>query len=253
MHIINSKESADYFLQVLYDDIELSNHEDKFIAVDTEFIRENLEKPLLCLVQIATARNVFIVDPLSVDISFLEKVFSDFNVLKVFHSATQDIEMFAAFDIGIKNLYDTQLYEMVLSDKEQASYKSIVNKYLDKKLKKHHSMSDWGKRPLTKKQLHYSIEDVTYLREVYKKQRQELELLNRVGWLDCELQNIAEKNINSEKEDVFDEENIPIFNELLKWRDDRANKKNIDPESVVKKEIIKSICKKGCNVLSIIL
>ncbi|MGL4948318.1 MAG: hypothetical protein ACRC42_02935 [Mycoplasma sp.] len=73
------------------------------------------------------------------------------------------------------------------------SYQLIVNKYLNKKLKKRHSLSNWGNRPLTKKQLNYSIEDVTYLRDVYKKQHQELIRLNRLGWLNDELLNITKK------------------------------------------------------------
>ncbi len=248
MHIIDSKQYADSFLKILYDDIKSSEPYDRFITVDTEFIRENLKIPLLCLIQIATYKNSFIIDPLSIDISFLEIIFADSALLKVFHSATQDVEVLATFNININNLYDTQLYEMVLNNKEYISYQSIVNKYLNKKLKKSHSMSNWENRPLTKKQLHYSIEDVTYLRDVYKKQRQELIRLNRLGWLEDELLNITQKitsNQNDSSKDIINEKNISIYNELLQWRDSRANEKNIDAEFVVKKEIIKAICKKG--------
>lgn len=251
MHIIDSKQTANSFIDILYGDINSSAPEDKFITVDTEFIRENLKIPLLCLMQIATDKNVFIIDPLSIDVSFLEKIFIDQNLLKVFHSANQDIEAIATLHMDVKNLYDTQLYEMVLSYKERISYQSIVSKYLSKKLKKSHSMSNWENRPLTESQLRYSIEDVTYLRDVYKKQRQNLIRLNRFGWLDDELLDITEKKIVDEENisDIIDEKNIIIYNELLHWRECRANEKHVDAESVVKKEIIKSICKKGMDFI----
>ncbi len=253
MHIIDSKQSSDFFLKTLYADIESSSIEDKFIAVDTEFIRENLEKPLLCLIQIATANNTFIIDPLVVDVSFLNIVFNDEKLQKIFHSAKQDIEILSTLDITIQNLYDTQIYEMILENKERVSYKYIVEKYLGTKLAKSHTLSDWSKRPLSKKQLNYCVSDVTYLRQVYKKQYQELIRLNRINWLDDELKKICKKeDVTQNNNDDIHEKNLEIFNELIDWRNNKASEKNIDPELIVKRDFIKSVCTKGKDFILMI-
>jgi ribonuclease D len=219
--------------------------DEQFIAVDTEFIRENLKKPLLCLVQIATADDVFIIDPIAVDISPLNRIFENSAIKKVFHSAEQDLEMLSSCGINTKNFYDTQLYEAILSTNGSISYQAIVLRYLNKELTKTLSRSDWKKRPLQKKQLTYAADDVVYLREVYKKQQEKLMMLGRRNWLDEELKQIfpKERKISIE----LSQNNLEIYNQLLEWREKKAREKNVPPDSIAKNEIIKIICQKGVN------
>lgn len=244
IHLINSNESVQFFLKIFAEDVEKSSVDEKFITVDTEFIRENLEYPLLCLIQIATSENAFIIDPLAIDISFLKKIFSNEKLPKIFHSAIQDIEILYSSNIFIKNIYDTQSYEMLLSTKEQISYQSIVFKYLGKRLDKDYSLSDWKKRPLSKKQIKYSIGDVTFLREIYKRQKKKLEDLNRLSWLIPEMKNLEQIHTN------VNDENIKIFHQLYEWIENRAKEKNINAKSIADEHAIKRICKKGKPYIS---
>ncbi len=244
IHLINSNESVQFFLRMFAEDIEKSSVDEKFITVDTEFIRENLEHPLLCLIQIATSENAFIIDPLAIDISFLNKIFSNEKLPKIFHSAIQDIEILHNSNIFIKNIYDTQLYEMLLSTKEQISYQSIVFKYLRKRLDKDYSLSDWKKRPLSKKQIKYSVGDVTFLREIYKRQKKKLEDLNRLNWLLPEMKNLEQMHTNT------DDGNIKIFHQLYEWIEKRAKEKNTNAKSIADEHAIKRICKKGKPYIS---
>ncbi len=244
IHLINSDNSVQLFLKILGEDIEKSPTEEKFITVDTEFIRENLEQPLLCLVQIATFENVFVIDPLDMDISFLNEIFADEKLPKIFHSAVQDIEILHNSNIHLKNIYDTQSYEMLLSTKEQISYQSIVFKYVGKKLNKDYSLSDWKKRPLSKKQIKYSVEDVTFLREIYKKQQKKLEELKRIDWLIPEMKILEQTRVNS------DDENAKIFRQLHEWIEKRAKERNIDAKSIADENAIKRICKKGKHYIN---
>lgn len=244
IHLIDSDKSIQLFLKILGEDIAKSPAEEKFITVDTEFIRENLEQPLLCLVQIATFENVFVIDPLDIDISFLNEIFTNEKLPKIFHSAIQDIEILHNSNIHLKNIYDTQSYEMLLSTKEQISYQSIVFKYVGKKLNKDYSLSDWKKRPLNKKQIKYSVEDVTFLREIYKKQLQKLEELKRIDWLIPEMKILEQTRVNS------DNENAKIFRQLHEWIENRAKEKNIDAKIIADENAIKRICKKGKHYIN---
>ncbi|MDR2268359.1 MAG: ribonuclease D, partial [Holosporaceae bacterium] len=180
---VDSKKSVDVFGKRLREELAASTEEDRFIAVDTEFIREKMETPLLCLVQLATNAASYIVDALSLDVSFLKKIFEDATLLKVFHSPRQDFEMLCACGIETKNFYDTQLHEKLLGTDEKIGYRHLVKKYLDRDLDKDYCQSDWRTRPLSEKQLLYSAEDVVYLREVFKKQWQSLKKMNRHDWL----------------------------------------------------------------------
>ncbi|MDR0678359.1 MAG: hypothetical protein LBF44_02370 [Holosporaceae bacterium] len=215
------------------------------IAVDTEFVRENLEKPLLCLIQIATQNDVFIVDPMAVDISPLGRIFEHSRIKKIFHSAFQDIEILSLHKINTINFYDTQLYEAILSTNDSISYQSIVFRYLNKKIEKKYSLSNWKKRPLSRKQLSYSANDVLYLREVYKQQLNKLTALNREHWLDEELERIKGKYDNFAQ--TLSENNLIIYNQLKRWQTEKAAEESIAPELIVKNDVIKSICKRGVD------
>ncbi len=220
---------------------DLNSNQD-FITVDTEFIREVKQFPLLCLLQLATKRESYVIDPVCVDIKFLQSVFADEKIVKVFHDAKQDMIILEGNGFKINNFYDTQLYEMILSTKENISYRQIVMDYTNKKLSKNYGLSDWSKRPLSKKQLAYAAEDVTYLRMVYKEQMRKLKQLHRENWLTEEVKQLIDKNPLEESlnEDVF-----PVLYKLLNWREDRARKEKIALEEVASDKVIKSICKKG--------
>lgn len=239
MVLVNSEETA----RLLAAD--LGNNQ-KFITVDTEFIREIDKIPLLCLVQIATKSKSYVIDSMNVDLNFLKPFFADPNLKKVFHDAKQDVEILRSYGFEINNFYDTQLYEMILSTKENISYQSIVLNYTGKKLKKNYGMSDWTQRPLSKKQLKYAAEDVTYLRKVYKSQIFKLKQLDRENWLDEEMSQLSDK---SSLEDSLNEASYPLLYKLLGWREEKSKEKKVSPEIIASDRLIKSICKKGIEYI----
>lgn len=240
MEIVSSEDG----IKKLSEDLS-NNLNDDFITVDTEFIRESKQIPLLYLLQIATSSGIYIVDPISVDIGFLKPFFADTKLKKVFHSAKQDIEILKNYGFEINNIHDTQLYEMVLSPKENISYQSIVFNYLGKKLKKKYGLSDWSRRPLTKKQLNYSSEDVTYLRKVYEKQKELLKKLNRENWLDEEIALLVKGNTRDFLEKSVPRETLDVLYQLIEWREQKSKEKKIIPELFISERLIKAICKKG--------
>ena len=155
------------------------------IALDTEFLRERTYYPQLCLIQIATDDLIACVDPLALDdLGPLLEVLDDPNITKVLHAAKQDMEIFFHLRGRLPApLFDTQIAASLLGGGEQVGYANLIRQELDVHLEKTQSRTDWTRRPLTDKQLHYAADDVRYLLPLYEKQRAALEARGRLDWL----------------------------------------------------------------------
>lgn len=159
-----------------------------WVAVDTEFLRERTYYPKLCLVQIATDSDLACVDPLAVsDLSPLASLWADAGVIKVFHSATQDLEILqqACGEIP-RPLFDTQVAATLLGHPDQIGYARLVSERLGVDLDKQHTRSDWSRRPLSPEELDYAADDVRYLARLYPELDAELQRRGRRAWLDDE-------------------------------------------------------------------
>ncbi|MBO4519918.1 MAG: ribonuclease D [Alphaproteobacteria bacterium] len=162
----------------------LSKH--AFITVDTEFIREKTYWPQLCLIQIASVDEAVCIDPLAKEMNLqaLFDLMQNKAVIKVFHAARQDIEIFYHLDGKTPvSVFDTQLAAMVCGFGESVSYQNLVQKLLGRELDKSMRFTDWSRRPLTEKQISYALNDVTHLREVYQKITGILEQTGRTDWV----------------------------------------------------------------------
>ena len=152
-------------------------HASKFdyLTVDTEFLRERTYYPKLCLIQLAFPSdqedNAVLVDPLDnqLDLSPLYELFLNRNVVKVFHAARQDLEIFFHDKNIIPNpLFDTQLAAMVCGFGEQVGYETLVRSICKVNLDKSSRFTDWSLRPLSDSQKDYALADVTHLRQIYE-------------------------------------------------------------------------------------
>jgi ribonuclease D len=161
-----------------------------YVTVDTEFLRERTYYSKLCLVQLAYQDNdgddACLVDPLAEGLSLapLYDLFADAGVVKVFHAARQDLEIFFV-DKGIipAPLFDTQVAAMVCGFGEQAGYETLVRKICKSDLDKSSRFTDWTRRPLTDAQATYAVGDVTYLRDIYEYLSDRLEKSGRKKWV----------------------------------------------------------------------
>lgn len=161
-----------------------------YITVDTEFLRDNSYWPKLCLVQVAGPDVAAIIDPIAplIDLQPLLDLMVDPNVLKVFHAARQDIEIFLRLSGRIPEpLFDTQVAAMVCGYGDSVSYETLVAKIARAALDKSSRFTDWTRRPLTERQLQYAIGDVTHLRKVYETLWSELDRNKRTEWLNDEM------------------------------------------------------------------
>ena len=166
-----------------------------FVTVDTEFLRERTYYSNLCLVQLAMPgtddSNAVLVDPLAGDLSLepLYELFRDTSVVKVFHAARQDLEIFYVdAQVFPEPLFDTQVAAMVCGFGEQVGYETLVRKIVKEGVDKTSRFTDWSRRPLTDAQKSYALADVTHLRQVYEFLSTKLEETSRHKWVEEELE-----------------------------------------------------------------
>src|SRR5881392_1418800 len=119
----------------------------RFVAVDTEFMRERTYWPILCLVQVAGPDEAVAIDALApgIDLAPLLALMADPLVLKVFHAARQDLEIFYQLSGEVPHpVFDTQVAAMVCGFGDAASYETLVRKLAKASLDKASRFTDWA-------------------------------------------------------------------------------------------------------------
>lgn len=228
------------------------NKED-FITVDLEFLREKSYYAKLCLIQVANSETSAIIDPLAPDINlspFFE-ILKNQKITKVFHSGRQDIEILYHLSGFIPTpLFDTQIAAMVCGFGEAASYETLVHKICNIALDKSSRLSDWSTRPLTETQLQYAMSDATYLVDVYKYFKKNLQENGRLHWVDEETailsspetyQNDPYSAWQKLKHRSHNAHYLTVLRELCAWRELRAQNKNTPRQSLVKDDCLLNI------------
>ena len=167
-----------------------------YVTVDTEFLRERTYYSKLCLLQIAhpgaEPEGAALVDPIAggegLSLQPLYDLFRDPSVVKVFHAARQDLEIFYV-DAGVipAPLFDTQVAAMVCGFGDQVSYETLVRRIARAEIDKSSRFTDWSHRPLSEAQLRYALADVTHLRAVYEHLAERLRRTGREPWLTEEM------------------------------------------------------------------
>ncbi|WP_226780618.1 ribonuclease D [Oceaniglobus trochenteri] len=165
-----------------------------YVTIDTEFLRERTYYSKLCLIQMAVPgdaeEDAVLVDPLVDGLSLepLYDLFRDTSVVKVFHAARQDLEIFfVEGNVFPEPLFDTQVAAMVCGFGEQVGYETLVRKIARESLDKTSRFTDWSRRPLTDAQKTYALADVTHLRDIYEYLAAELKKSGRTEWVEEEL------------------------------------------------------------------
>ncbi len=222
-----------------------------FIAVDTEFMRENTFWPELCLIQIADRNHAAAIDPLAPDMDLsplLELIVNNEEMLKIFHAGGQDVEII--FNLTGKTphpIFDTQIGQMAMGQAEQVGYANLVESWLGFVLDKGARFTDWSRRPLDKRQIDYAIGDVTHLAQIFPMMLDKLVSTNRGHWLDEEMEKLADpSNYNVDPEDAWQRVKIPSrkpevlgrLQSLAAWREREARSKNLPRGRIVKDETL---------------
>jgi ribonuclease D len=226
----------------------LSQH--PFVAVDTEFMRENTYWPELCLIQVASPEEAAAIDPLAdLDLKpLLDLLVENEEVLKVFHAGGQDLEIIHNLTGKVPHpLFDTQIAAMALGHGEQIGYSNLIESLLGHSLDKGARFTDWSRRPLDKRQIDYAIADVTHLATVFPKMVEKLRRNGRGAWLDEEMERLADpSSFAFEPEDAWKRLKLPSRNPsvlgrlkaLAAWRETEARSKNMPRGRIVKDDTL---------------
>ncbi|TYO89457.1 ribonuclease D [Oceanicella actignis] len=228
-----------------------------YVTVDTEFLRERTYWPQLCLVQMAHPGegedSAAIIDPLAEGIS-LEPLFAlmrDESVVKVFHAARQDLEIF--WNLGgliPAPLFDTQVAAMVCGYGDQVGYETLVRKIVGAKLDKSSRFTDWAQRPLSDKQLAYALADVTHLRGIYEKLARELRESGRAEWVAEEMATLLSPDTYRNDPDEAwrrlktrssSDKFLAVAKALAAWRERRAQERNVPRSRLLKDDALLEI------------
>jgi ribonuclease D len=166
-----------------------------YVAVDTEFMRETTYWPKLCLLQAAAPGLDALIDPLApgLDLAPFLELLDEPQVVKVFHAARQDVEIFYHLNGKTpKPLFDTQIAAMACGHGDSVAYDALVSAVLNRRIDKSSRFTDWSRRPLSDDQLAYALADVTHLRDLYPELLGELEKGGRLDWVAAEIESLRD-------------------------------------------------------------
>ena len=221
-----------------------------FICVDTEFMRESTFYSQLCLIQAATDTDDAIIDPLAdgLDLAPFLDIMLDDKIIKVMHAARQDMEIF--YDLCGKvpaPLFDTQIAAMALGFGDSAGYMALVKGRLGLNLDKGARFTDWSRRPLSEKQLHYALGDVTHLRDLYPGMVTELKDKGRLHWIEEEMLPMLSEDLYTfapetawERLKVRNPKQayLAALKAAAAWREEEAKRRNIPRRRVLKDDAL---------------
>lgn len=247
MNIITTTKHLNEFIEIL------ENSTD-FIAIDTEFKRQNTYYPQLCLIQIATPSIEAIIDPLSKNIN-LESFFNlmkNTKILKVFFAARQDIEaIFYLNNQAIPTpIFDCQIASMLCGYENNLAFQAIISDLLNINIDKSMQHTDWTIRPLEDRQIEYALKDATLLCKIYIILKEKLEKINRLSWLEEEFNYLtAAKTYDTNPDETWKKIRFScrtkldflILQKLSSWREQQAKKYNLPRLWVLKDAILYNI------------
>ena len=226
------------------------------LGVDTEFVRVNTYYANLGLIQVSDGQTVWLIDPVAIDdLGPLREMLITDDILKLVHSPSEDLEIISQrFDVLPEPLIDTQVAAACLGQSHQLGYHHLIEWLLGLKLDKAATRSDWCRRPLSKKQLHYAAEDVAYLPLAWDLLKTRLMALDRLQWviedssrhLTTARQNTEPMALYKRQRDVHRMNAVErtVLQELCAWRETTARESNRPRPFILKDKNLSEIARK---------
>jgi ribonuclease D len=224
-----------------------------YLALDTEFLRDQTYYPKLCLIQVACPGVEAIIDPLApgMDLAAFYDLIRRPDIVKVLHAARQDIEIFCLQGGVIPDpLFDTQIAAMVCGFGDAASYETLARKVAKVEIDKSARFTDWSHRPLSKRQLEYALADVTHLRVIYEWMKAQLEKTGRAAWVTEEMAALQDPALYRQDPDnawkrlkprTTNKRFLAVLGGLAAWREREAQARDIPRGRVLKDEALSEI------------
>ncbi len=224
-----------------------------FVTVDTEFMRERTYWAQLCLVQVASPDDAAVIDAMApgLDMGPLFQLLDNPRVLKVFHAARQDLEIFHHASGRVPTpLFDTQVAAMVCGFGDAVSYETLATQLAAARIDKSARFTDWAQRPLSERQIAYALADVTHLRKVYLALAKRLTATGRAGWLQEEMATLLDpETYRMDPEEAWRRfkprtakpKLLAVLKAVAAWREREAQRRDVPRNRVLRDETIMDI------------
>ncbi len=245
MRIVDSNEALAAFVAELA--------QSPYLALDTEFLRDQTYYPKLCLIQVAAPEVEGIIDPLAagLDLAPFYALIRRPDVVKVMHASRQDIEIFYLQGGVLPDpLFDTQIAAMVCGFGDAASYETLARKIAHVEIDKSARFTDWSHRPLSKRQLEYALADVTHLRVIYEWMKAKLAKTGRAAWVAEEVAALQDPSLyrlepelawKRLKPRTANKRFLAVLAALAAWREREAQARDIPRGRILKDEALTEI------------
>lgn len=227
----------------------------EWLAIDTEFHRDQNYYADLCLIQIGIPGLAACIDPLTIkDLNPLLDVLYSPDIVKVMHAGRQDLEIFYHMRGSLPQpIFDTQVAAPLLGLDEQMGYGPLVNAMLNVSLDKNHSRADWMRRPMPDAQIQYALDDVIYLAQLYPKMREQLIELGRLDWLNEDFQVLTSPELYQNPPEQawlrikaakkLKSKQLSVVQALATWREQQAQKNNRPRAWICKDDVLIDIAR----------
>lgn len=227
-----------------------------WIGFDTEFVSEDTYRPDLCLIQVAVEDTLAVIDPRRVrDVTPFWEAICDGEHVTVVHAGREEFRFSLSYaGRRPRHLFDTQIAAGMIGLEYPSSYSKLISRILDETLAKGETRTDWRRRPLSAKQIEYALQDVVYLRPLYDKLMKRLAKLQRVSWLDEEMQRWQDELEESERRENWrrvsgaaglSERAMVIVRELWRWREQEAAQQNRPARRVLRDDLLVELARRG--------
>jgi ribonuclease D len=225
------------------------------IGLDTEFVSEDTYRPELCLVQIATERELAVIDPYQAgDLKLFWQTVADGPRVTIAHAAREEVNFsLTACGRPPARLFDTQIAAGFCGTEYPSSYGAVVTKFLGQNPAKGEQRTDWRRRPLSDAQIDYALEDVRYLLALHNALAVQIEALGRSAWLtdeiDAWLSEVSEARERPRWRRVsgignMSPRSLAIVRELWYWREEEAERRDLPPRRVLRDDLIVELAKR---------
>jgi ribonuclease D len=225
------------------------------IAFDTEFVSEHTYRPVLCLIQVAAGDRLAVIDPLAIGSvrSFWETITAQGHEVLA-HASRIELEFcLQAVDRLPARLFDVQVAAGLVGIEYPAGYGTLVYKLLGEPSQKHETRTDWRRRPLSKRQLDYAVEDVRHLHPMRDALYARLARFGRLGWFEEEMQARLEEVRRALSHDRWrrvsgnsglDRRSLAVVRELWEWREAEAHRRNQPARRVLRDDLIVELARR---------
>ena len=220
----------------------------KLVCFDTEFVSEDTYFPQLGLIQVAVDSQLAIIDPLAVPVEPFWQALADGNHVTVVHAGREELRFCRrAVGRGPSRLFDAQIAAGLVSQDYPAAYSTLISKFVGRQLAKGETRTDWRRRPLSKRQIDYALQDVVHLTTLYQRLTHKLEELGRTSWLSDEMDRWEQAVADSDTQERWrrvsgvsglSPRQLAVLRELWRWRRQEAQRRDRPQRRVIRDDLL---------------